>query len=203
MGRTRPWTMDFLHDALATGRKLRTLSIEDAYPRRNAGYRGGHFATCPTRGPGARKAAPAMRPLPRRIVVDHGMEFTSTTHGRFMPVPSITTRENVALALFCCTKSLLRHAWKLSLVPPKGLVMETVRLRPGNSRPRILIADDHTVIFALRLLRLPGKEICRRWGRSRRSGPCCRKPLRLRPDVIVADVAMPCPLETVWTRPEN
>lgn len=31
---TRPnqtWTMDFLHDALATGRKLRALSIEDAY----------------------------------------------------------------------------------------------------------------------------------------------------------------------------
>ena len=27
------WTMDFLHDALATGRKLRTLSIEDAYKR--------------------------------------------------------------------------------------------------------------------------------------------------------------------------
>ena len=33
---TRPnqtWTMDFLHDALANGRKLRTLSIEDAYTR--------------------------------------------------------------------------------------------------------------------------------------------------------------------------
>ncbi len=27
------WTMDFLHDALANGRKLRTLSIEDAYTR--------------------------------------------------------------------------------------------------------------------------------------------------------------------------
>ena len=27
------WTMDFLHDALASGRKLRTLSIEDAYTR--------------------------------------------------------------------------------------------------------------------------------------------------------------------------
>ena len=27
------WTMDFLQDALATGRKARTLSIEDAYTR--------------------------------------------------------------------------------------------------------------------------------------------------------------------------
>src|SRR3569833_2188287 len=27
------WTMDFLQDALATGRKVRTLSIEDAYTR--------------------------------------------------------------------------------------------------------------------------------------------------------------------------
>jgi putative transposase len=27
------WTMDFLHDALATGRRLRTLSIEDAFTR--------------------------------------------------------------------------------------------------------------------------------------------------------------------------
>jgi putative transposase len=33
---TRPnqtWTMDFLHDALASGRKFRTLSVEDAYTR--------------------------------------------------------------------------------------------------------------------------------------------------------------------------
>ena len=33
---TRPnqtWTMDFLHDALAGGRRFRTLSIEDAYTR--------------------------------------------------------------------------------------------------------------------------------------------------------------------------
>ena len=27
------WTMDFLQDALASGRKVRTLSIEDAYTR--------------------------------------------------------------------------------------------------------------------------------------------------------------------------
>jgi putative transposase len=33
VGKNETWTMDFLHDALATGRKLRTLSIEDAYTR--------------------------------------------------------------------------------------------------------------------------------------------------------------------------
>ena len=31
--RNETWTIDFLQDALATGRKVRTLSIEDAYTR--------------------------------------------------------------------------------------------------------------------------------------------------------------------------
>ncbi len=35
----RAWTMDFLQDALASGRKLRTLSIEDAYAREMQGDR--------------------------------------------------------------------------------------------------------------------------------------------------------------------
>jgi putative transposase len=50
------WTIDFLHDALASARKLRTLSIEDAYTReklRNA------------------------RGLPEQIVIENGTEFTS------------------------------------------------------------------------------------------------------------------------------
>ena len=33
VGKNQTWTMDFLQDALASGRKLRTLSIEDAYSR--------------------------------------------------------------------------------------------------------------------------------------------------------------------------
>jgi putative transposase len=72
------WTMDFLHDALATGRKLRTLSIEDAYTREMLAIE-------------VNTSLPALRVvrvleklrqergLPERIVIDHGTEFTSKT----------------------------------------------------------------------------------------------------------------------------
>jgi putative transposase len=68
--------MDFLHDALATGRKLRTLSIEDAYTREMLAIE------VDTSLPALRvvrvlERLKLERGLPERIVIDHGTEFTS------------------------------------------------------------------------------------------------------------------------------
>jgi putative transposase len=76
---TRPnqtWTMDFLHDALASGRKLRTLSIEDEYTRELLAIE------VDTSLPSLRVVRVLdqlrrERGLPERIVIDHGTEFTS------------------------------------------------------------------------------------------------------------------------------
>jgi len=70
------WTMDFLQDALASGRKVRTLSIEDAYTREMLAIE-------------VDTALPALRVVrvldqlrhergvPLRIIIDNGTEFTS------------------------------------------------------------------------------------------------------------------------------
>lgn len=70
------WTMDFLHGALASGRKLRTLSIEDAYTREMLAIE------VDTSLPVLRvmrvlEKLRVQRGLPVRIVIDHGTEFTS------------------------------------------------------------------------------------------------------------------------------
>jgi putative transposase len=70
------WTMDFLHDALASGRQFRTLSIEDAYPREMP------VIEVDTSLPALRVVRVLdrlrlERGLPERIVIDHGTEFTS------------------------------------------------------------------------------------------------------------------------------
>ncbi len=68
--------MDFLHDALASGRKFRTLSIEDAYTREMP------TIEVDTSLPALRvvrvlERLRLERGLPERIVIDHGTEFTS------------------------------------------------------------------------------------------------------------------------------
>lgn len=75
-GLNETWTMDFLHDALASGRKLRTLSIEDAYTREMLAIE------VDTSLPALRvvrvlERLRLERGLPERIVIDHGTEFTS------------------------------------------------------------------------------------------------------------------------------
>jgi hypothetical protein len=68
--------MDFLQDALATGRKVRTLSIEDAYTRQMLAIE------VDTSLPALRvvrvlERLRIERGLPLRIVIDNGTEFTS------------------------------------------------------------------------------------------------------------------------------
>jgi len=70
------WTMDFLQDALSSGRKVRTLSIEDAYTREML------VIEVDTSLPALRVVRVLdklrlERGLPVRIVIDNGTEFTS------------------------------------------------------------------------------------------------------------------------------
>lgn len=71
------WSMDFVHDTLATGRKFRTLNIIDDATRECLEIAadtsiGGHRVTRILD-----EVAAQGRPLPQRIVVDNGTEFTS------------------------------------------------------------------------------------------------------------------------------
>jgi putative transposase len=70
------WTMDLLQDALASGRKVRTLSIVDAYTREMLAIE------ADTSLPALRvirvlDRLPQHRGMPVRIVIDNGTEFTS------------------------------------------------------------------------------------------------------------------------------
>ena len=76
---TRPnerWSMDFMSDALATGQKLRVLTVVDQYTREcvalevGSHFRGQDVATILTR-------VSFTRGLPATINVDNGTEFTS------------------------------------------------------------------------------------------------------------------------------
>ncbi len=70
------WSMDFMHDSLAGGQNLRLFTLIDVYSREC-------LALVPSRSfSGAGVAdilanVSATRPLPKRILVDNGTEFTS------------------------------------------------------------------------------------------------------------------------------
>jgi putative transposase len=70
------WTMDYTQDALASGRKFRTLNLMDGYTREAVAIE------TDTSLPGARvvrvlEGLRKRRGLPQQIVVDNGTEFTS------------------------------------------------------------------------------------------------------------------------------
>ena len=76
------WTMDFLQDALASGRKVRTLAIEDAYTREMLAIE------VDTSLPSLRvvrvlEKLRQHRPLPLRIIIDNGTEFTAKALDRW------------------------------------------------------------------------------------------------------------------------
>ena len=83
------WTMDFLQDALAGGRKVRTLSIEDAYTRELL------TVEVDTSLPALRVVRVLdklrmERGLPERIVIDNGTEFTSKALDRWAYESNVT-----------------------------------------------------------------------------------------------------------------
>jgi putative transposase len=87
--RNEAWTMDFLLDALASGRKVRTLSIEDAYTRELL------TVEVDTSLPALRvvrvlEKLRLERGLPERIVIDNGTEFTSKALDRWAYTNNVT-----------------------------------------------------------------------------------------------------------------
>src|SRR5579862_7020878 len=75
-GRNQYWSMDFVHDQLATGRAFRVLTVIDQWSREsvlleaNAALTGQSVVD-------ALEAVSTHRTLPKAITVDHGTEFTS------------------------------------------------------------------------------------------------------------------------------
>ena len=75
-GANQYWSMDFMHDALANGRTLRIFTLIDVHTREC-------LALKPATGFSGAAVAQVLadvgveRPLPQRILVDNGTEFTS------------------------------------------------------------------------------------------------------------------------------
>lgn len=70
------WSMDFMHDALASGQRLRLFTLIDVYSRECLALVPGASFT----GAGVAEVlahVATQRPLPKRILVDNGTEFTS------------------------------------------------------------------------------------------------------------------------------
>ena len=75
-GPTERWSMDFVHDALMTGRPFRVLTVIDQWSRQSpilevASSMSGHTVSA------ALERALAEKEMPRSITVDHGTEFMS------------------------------------------------------------------------------------------------------------------------------
>ena len=70
------WSMDFMHDSLASGQRLRLFTLIDVYSREC-------LALVPSQSFSGASVADMLatvatkRPLPQRILVDNGTEFTS------------------------------------------------------------------------------------------------------------------------------
>ena len=70
------WTMDFVHDQLAGGRKFRVLTVLDKWSRESVMLETS-FSLTGQSVVEALKTVALSRPLPKAITVDHGTEFTS------------------------------------------------------------------------------------------------------------------------------
>jgi len=70
------WTMDFVHDQLANGRRFRELTVLDKWSRENVMLKTSVSLTGQSVVDALRATALSWR-LPKAITVDHGTEFTS------------------------------------------------------------------------------------------------------------------------------
>lgn len=70
------WTMDFVHDQLANGRKFRVLTVLDKWTRESVLLEAS-FSLTGQSVVDALKLVAMGRSLPKAITVDHGTEFTS------------------------------------------------------------------------------------------------------------------------------
>ena len=70
------WSMDFVHDQLASGRAFRVLTVVDNWSRESVVLETGFRLTGESVAQALARAS-QNRSLPRSITVDHGTEFTS------------------------------------------------------------------------------------------------------------------------------
>jgi len=70
------WSMDFVHDQLADGRRFRVLTVIDQWSRESLSLESG-FSLSGKDVASALERLSWQRPLPKAITVDHGTEFTS------------------------------------------------------------------------------------------------------------------------------
>ena len=70
------WSMDFVHDQLADGRRFRVLTVIDQWSRESLSLESG-FSLSGQDVANALERLSWQRPLPKAITVDHGTEFTS------------------------------------------------------------------------------------------------------------------------------
>lgn len=75
-GRHQSWSMDFVHDQLASGRTFRVLTVIDQWSRQSVLLEANVSLTGQS-VVNALEAVSTSRPLPQAITVDHGTEFTS------------------------------------------------------------------------------------------------------------------------------
>ena len=75
-GRNQYWSMDFVHDQLASGRSFRVLTVIDQWSRESVLLEANVSLTGQSVVE-ALEALSAHRDLPKAITVDHGTEFTS------------------------------------------------------------------------------------------------------------------------------
>jgi len=74
--RNEYWSMDFVHDELASGRKFRVLTVIDKWSRESVLLETGFSLTGQSVVDALQRLA-LSRALPKAITVDHGTEFTS------------------------------------------------------------------------------------------------------------------------------
>ena len=143
------WTMDFLHDALASGRKLRTLSIEDAYTREMLAIE------VDTSLPSLRvvrvlERLRMERGLPERIVIDHGTEFTSKTLDQWAYENRVTLHFITPAVRWRTATSNRSTAGSVgSASTSTGFSRWTMRERPSKAGGSITTRYAHTVRWAI------------------------------------------------------
>lgn len=166
---TRPderWTMDFMHDTLATGQSIRVLTILDAYTRECLGlvaqarFTGGEVAAHLGRIATERQAPPT-------IAVDNGTEFTSRAldHWAYWNRVQLDFSrpgrpgDNALIEAFNgrLRQECLSQHWFLSLVDVQA-TLDTWRDDYNNQRPHGSLGQQTPAQFRARVSRQPGPD---------------------------------------------
>jgi putative transposase len=166
---TRPdeqWTMDFMHDTLATGQAIRVLTILDAYTRECLGlvaqarFTGGEVAAHLAR-------IATQRQRPTMIAVDNGTEFTSRAldHWAYWNQAQLDFSrpgrpgDNALIEAFNgrLRQECLSQHWFLSLVDVQQ-TLDAWRDDYNNERPHGSLGQQTPAQFRARLNHQPGPD---------------------------------------------